>query len=424
MIIHTVQPNETINSIAEKYGVSADKLIIDNQTSIPDRLVVGQSLAVLFPKKTYLVQDGDNLADIAASHGVSMMQLLRNNPQLSDRPYIYPNEELVINFTDEKIMEISTNGYALPFIDIDVLRKTLPYLTYLTIFYYRIMMDGEIIDIEDQELINTARGYGVAPIMLISTLTDTGTVDIEATHSILNDVDKQEYLIVRVLENMKAKCYYGLNIDMQDIMQEDKPQFVDFIANISSRVKQEGYQVFITLTPKTFTSNTGFMYQGSEYTTLGELTDITMLLSYEWGNAHSPQSALPIAEVRALLDYSVTQIPSDKLNMGLPIIGYVWQLPFIAGTSVANAITHNSALNLASDVKATIFHDVVSEAPYFCYFSDSVYIVWFRDVQSINALLALVVEYGLEGIGTWNIMHFASGMWVIINAQFDIKKVL
>lgn len=423
MIIHTVQPAETISSIAEKYGVSADKLIIDNKISDPNQLVVGQSLVVLFPKEIYQVQSGDNLVDIAASHGVSIMQLLRNNPQLTNRMYIYPGEELIISLTDEKIMEISTNGYALPFIDINVLQNTLPFLTYLTIFYYRITMDGEIVDINDQELINTALEYGVAPIMLISTLTDIRTADLESAHRILTNMDAQEHLINRVLENMKAKGYYGLNIDMQHIVQEDKQRYIDFIANITSRVRQYGYYVFITLTPSTFPIEAGILYQGPEYATLGQLTDSTMLLSYEWGHAHSPQPALPLAEVRALLDYAVTQIPPKKINIGIPIIGYIWQLPFITGQSIANAVTQESALSLAWDVGATILHDAASEAPYFSYITDNEYIVWFRDARSIAALLKLVVEYGLEGIGTWQIMQFSTDMWELINAHFEIKKL-
>ncbi|NLK29409.1 MAG: LysM peptidoglycan-binding domain-containing protein [Clostridiales bacterium] len=424
MIIHTVHPNETINSIAESYGISAEKLAIDNQITDPNRLIVGQSLLVLFPEETYQVMDGDNLADIAASYGIPMMQLLRNNPQLFDRKYIYPGENLIVSLTDEKIMEISTNGYAFPFIDISLLQKTLPYLTYLTIFYYRITMDGGIVDINDQELINTARGYGVAPIMLISTLTDTKKPDVKATHNILTNTEVQENLINRVLENIKAKDYYGLNIDIQNILQEDKQLFIDFIANISNRVRQAGYPVFITLTPNTFPTETGDLYRGPEYTVLGQLVDSVMLLSYQWGNVSSPQPALPIEEVRDLLDYSITQLPPEKINIGIPVIGYIWQLPFIAGSTVANAISHNSAHILAMDVGAEIQRDLASQAPYFTYITDKEYIVWFRDVRSVGALLELVVEYGIEGIGTWNIMQFSSGLWLLINASFDIKKVL
>lgn len=424
MIIHTVQPNETVYTIAEKYGVSEDRLVVDNQLNDLQQLVVGQTLIVLIPKETYQVREGDTLADIAASHGISLIQLLRNNPQLFNKSFIYPGEELIISFTNEKLEEISTNGYTLPFINIDVLQKTLPYLTYLTIFYYKITPDGDILDINDQKLIDTSREYGVAPIMIISTLTDDGTTDEEAYHKLLMNTEAQEHLINQVLEKMKTKGYYGLNIDMQNITQEDKQSFINFITNISSRVKQDGYLVFITLTPHTFPTETGIMYQGPEYAALGQLTDSTVLLSYEWGNARSPQPALPLAEVRSLLDYSVSQIPPEKITIGLPIIGYIWQVPFIPNHSIANAVTLNSALSLAGDVGAVIQHDNASEAPYFSYTTDKEYIVWFRDVRSISAILDLVSEYGLEGIATWNIIQFSSGMWLMINDRFEIKKVL
>jgi spore germination protein len=205
---------------------------------------------------------------------------------------------------------------------------------------------------------------------------------------------------------------------------EDRQLYVDFVANISDRVRQEGFYINITLTPRTFPTGTEFMYLGPEYASLGQLTDGTMLLSYEWGHAHSPQPALPIAQVRALLDYSITQIPAEKISIGLPTIGYVWQLPFIPGYTIANAITHNSALTLANEVGATILRDAASEAPYFQYSSDTDYIVWFRDVRSTNALLVLVEEYNLEGIGIWNTMQFASGLWLLLNSKYNINKVL
>lgn len=423
MIIHTVQPDETINSIAEMYGVSADRLMSDNSISDPSRLVAGETLAVMFPKETYLVQEGDSLESIAASHGISVIQLLQNNPQLSNRAYIFPGEEIVISYTDEKRMDLSTNGYAFPFIDISVLQETLPYLTYLTVFYYRITMNGDIVDIKDQKLIDTARAYGVAPIMTISTITEEGDIDEKATHSIVTDKNKQENLINQVLDNLKRKNYYGLNIDMQYIYPEDRQLYVDFISNISGRIRQEGYYVSSTVTPITFPTETDVMYQGPEYALLGQLTDSTMLLSYAWGHAHSPQPALPLSWVRTLLDYFVTQIPREKIFLGIPTIGYVWQLPFLSNYTIANSITHNSALTLASEVGTTIQRDEASQAPFFTYVSDSEYVVWFRDVRSIAALMDLVTEYGLEGIGTWNIMQFSTGMWLLIGAQYDIRKV-
>ena len=43
------------------------------------------------------------------------MELLRNNPYLADREYIYPGELMVIKYQDSKVGRITTNGYAYPF---------------------------------------------------------------------------------------------------------------------------------------------------------------------------------------------------------------------------------------------------------------------------------------------------------------------
>lgn len=424
MIVHSVLPGETIYSIAERFGVSSDWLLINNQLEEQEPLAVGQSLVVLFPKETYTVMQGDDLASIADSHGVSLVQLLRNNPQLSNREYIYPGETLIISYTDEKSMEISTNGYAFPFIDTDTLRMTLPYLTYLTIFYYQITMEGDLVDIEEQELIDIAKGYGVASIMLISTLTDTGVSDIEVAHSLFASLEKQNRLIERVLGIMKVKGYYGLNVDIQDILEEDRQSYLEFLERISNRVKQEGYIMLTTVTPNTFQSKTASMYQGPEYAIIGQLSDSNMLLSYEWGYSFSPRLALPLNSVRALIEYATTQISPEQINIGLPTVGYFWALPFVEGKSVANAISYKAALELARDVGAEIQRDEASMAPFFTYTEEHEHVVWFRDAINIAALLGFVVEYNLEGIGTWNIMHFAAGIWMVINAMFDINKVI
>jgi spore germination protein len=166
------------------------------------------------------------------------------------------------------------------------------------------------------------------------------------------------------------------------------------------------------------------MYQGFEYAILGQLSDSIMLLSYEWGHTYSPMTALPLATVRALLDYSITQIPPEKINIGLPTVGYIWQLPYIDKVTIANAISHNSALALAKDAGVTIQRDEASNAPFFYFTNEEEYVVWFRDSRNIASLLEFVPEYGLEGVGIWNIMYFATGLWLVVNAYFEIRKVL
>jgi spore germination protein len=424
MIIHVVQSGDTVNSIAAKYGISATRLIQENELRRPYNLVVGDALVILYPEVIHTVEEGDTLEGIAASYGITLMELLRNNFFLSDREYIYPGEELVIRYKDQKIGDISTNGYAYPFINRDILRKTLPFLTYLTIFNYRITTQGELIDINDREVIEIAKAYGVAPIMLISTVSDRGGQQLSIEQNILNDEEIQKNLINNILFMMDSKGYYGLNIDFQYIHPSDRERFVDFIKRITMELNEKGYQVFITITPSSFEVETGIVYQGIDYKGLGEAANGVVLLSYAWGYSYGvPIGILPFVTVRKLIDYAAAQIPNDRITMGIPIIGYVWQLPYIEGETMANAISHENAVELAGEVGATIQYDEVSQTSFFHFVNIYEYMVLFKDARGIEGMLNLMDEYKFNGMAVWNIMSFFAQMWLIINAKYNINKI-
>lgn len=44
----------------------------------------------------------------------------------------------------------------------------------------------------------------------------------------------------------------------------------------------------------------------------------------------------PLPNVRAVLDYAVTELPAEKLLLGVPNYGYDWPLPFVQGQTGPN----------------------------------------------------------------------------------------
>ncbi|MFQ9510503.1 MAG: LysM peptidoglycan-binding domain-containing protein, partial [Lachnospiraceae bacterium] len=175
MVIHVVKPNETVNSIAAYYGLSADRIIYDNELYIPNRLAVGQALLLLFPEVVHTVVQNDTLYSISQAYGISVLQIVRNNPYLLDIGQLEVGQNLVIQYTDEPIRDIRINGYAYPYIDTNILRETLLYLTDLSIFSYGFTTAGELIPPSDNMLIETAQSFGVNPILVLTPLTEDGT---------------------------------------------------------------------------------------------------------------------------------------------------------------------------------------------------------------------------------------------------------
>lgn len=425
MIIHVVQPGETINAIADNYGVSVDRLILENEFVDPYKLVVGQTIVIVYPKQIYIVKEGDTLAGIADAEGTTLMELLRNNPYLSDRESLYIGETIVISYDENKTMKMSTNGYAYPFIEINTLKKTLPFLTYLTIFTYSITAEGELNDLDDKKLIQLAKEYGVAPIMLISTLSESGTIEPNIAHTILNSEELQNRLVDNVLIKLKEKGYYGLNLDSQYVLPSDRQLYDDFTTKMTTRLNSEGFKVEVTITPSAFELVTRTLYQGIDYAGLGQAANGVMIIHYAWGQTYEISIvAMSFDMTKSLLDYAITKIPPEKISVGITSIGYIYQLPYITCVSSVQSISHENAMQLAREVDATILYNETSEASYFYVGENDEYLVWFKDARSLDNIIKLVPEYGLQGIGIWNIMYYLAPMFLIINSQYEIEKVI
>ena len=75
--------------------------------------------------------------------------------------------------------------------------------------------------------------------------------------------------------------------------------------------------------------------------------------SYEWGFTYGPPMAVaPLDKVRQVVAYGVTEIPPQKILMGLPNYGYDWLLPFEKGVTRATSIGNQYAVEIAAKNRA------------------------------------------------------------------------
>ena len=426
MTIHVVQPGETIFSISEYYKIPVDRLVLENGITNPNNLAIGQTIVIVQPETLYTIQAGDTLESIAEQHGISTMELLRNNPYLSDREFIYPGETIVINYQTNKTRTVATSGYTFSYIDKSVLTKTLPFLSYLTIFNYRATSEGDIISgADNMELIQLAKVYGAAPMMFVSTITEEGIVSYEVTYEILNNPSVQDRLINNALLILKTKGFYGINIYVETITYDNIDLIGEYLKKAAAIYHSEGYRIVVTITPVANINTPSVSFEKIDYSKLSEYVDGIIFSSYDWARSYSyPNSIFPVNVLRELLDYAVSIMPPEKIFLGVTTLGYDWTLPYVPGATEATAITYDSAVQIASDNNIPIQFNEAAQSPYFYYVdSDGImHIVWFKDARSFNARAKLVEEYGLQGLSLWTIMKFDAQMWFIINTQYYIEK--
>jgi len=427
MFIHTVKQGETLFSIASLYGLTPSYLQNINTLPNPENLVVGQSILVLYPEILHTIMPGETLSSIADYYSVSIISLIRNNPQLENLNNITPGNQLVIKFQGQnaKNRDVIINAYTYADLTQQYLQQVMPYLTYITSFTYGINTDGSLIPVDDSRIISLANAYGVSPLMHLSTLTSQGVFSNALAGTILNDTNLQQKIIENVLKEIEEKGYSGLDIDFEFLPAENSKDYAAFVQNITRTLNEKGYIVIVALAPKTSSDQKGLLYEGHNYALLGNAANYAFVMTYEWGYTYGPPMAVaPIQSVERVLEYAITEIPPEKILMGLPSYGYNWTLPYKKGESKAQSVSGITAVELASQYGAEIYFDDISQTPYFYYTDENgtVHEIWFEDARSILAKLNLIEEYSLAGGGYWNLERPFPQNWMVLNNIYNILQ--
>ncbi len=374
----------------------------------------------------YIVQQGDTIDGIAGRFSVDVSKIA------GDNQLIYPYElavgqALFIDLgTRNPVKTIRSVGYAYPFISRWVLEQTVPYLSELAIFSYGFTAEGNLLSpqLSEDWMIAVANEYGTQSVLTLTPFGLDGQFNNQLIHALVNNETAVRQLIAELLDTMERKGYLGVDIDFEYILAEDRDAFTAFVWNVAESMRTNGYHTSVALAPKNSSEQKGLLYEGKDYRALGEAADHVLIMTYEWGYTYGPPMAVaPINQVRRVVEYAVTQIPAEKIDLGIPNYGYDWPLPFKRGVTSATTIGNIQAVRIAIEQGVIIEFDEVSASPFFLYVLDGVeHEVWFEDVQSLQQKFELIKEFNLGGCGYWQIMRWFKANWLLLEKNFYIRK--
>lgn len=384
MEIYVVQPDDTVDQIAEKTGADTASIISTNQLEYPYRLAVGQAL--LISKK---------------------------NEQLTEAEKI-------------RRRQIESSGYAYPFISDWVLDQTLPYLSELAVFSYGFTTQGDLIypTLDDRWMVNSALLAEAKPTLTLTPLGKDGHFNNGLVSALVRQQDVQLKLLRNLVWVMTEKGYQGVNIDFEYVLPEDRDSFSAFVGRATNLLNQFGFYVTVALAPKYSDNQKGVLYEGMDYRALGQAANWVFLMTYEWGYTYGPPMAVaPVNQVRRVVEYALTRIPAYKICMGVPNYGYDWPLPYVRGTTKARTLGNIEAVQMAIFYGVPIGFDQTAQSPYFTYWQYGVeHQVWFEDVRSYQAKYNLAEEYSLRGVGIWQVNQLFRAGWELLDYRFQIEK--
>lgn len=425
MQIHVVQPGESLWGIAQAYGVSPQELISSNQVPNPGNLVPGQTLVIPIWGRYHWVQPGESLWQIAQQYGTTVSQLLAIN-QIPTPAMIMPGLRLYIPQGPRPVVE--ANAYIEPSGDPaerDEVGDVAGDLTYVAMFDYEVNPDGTLDLIPDQAAREGARAGGAVPIMVITTIAD-GEFSPELGATILGSAELQDRLLDNALRIMRERGFGGLNIDFERLRPEDREAYNAFLRRAAERVRAQGYSISSALAPKISATQVGEWYEAHDYRAHGEILDFSVLMTYEWGWSGGPPMAVaPVDQVERVIQYALSEMPPQKIMMGIPLYGYDWTLPYEPGGQFARVVSPQQAIELAARYGVPIRFDETAQAPWFRYRDEQGrdHEVWFEDARSIQAKFDLVKRYGLRGVSYWRLPVSFPQNWLMLRDTFQVRKL-
>ncbi len=427
MLIHVVKNGESISAVAAIHGVLPQLLAADNGLAVDSPLAVGQALVVRIPRTLHTVAAGDTLFSLAQRYGVSEKTLLRRNFYLRGRTVLSEGAPLVIDYAEEAPpAALGVSAYAYPYISAPLLDALLPYLTYLVPFTYGVTPEGGLVPLADEALLAAAARCGAAALMHLSTLTPDGGFSSDNAAAVLRSARARSALVDEAARTAVQKGYYGLDIDFEYVPPEERAAYADLVCALREALNAQGRPVIAALAPKTSAQQRGLLYEAHDYALLSRAANAVFLMTYEWGYAYGePMAIAPLPQVRAVLDYALTETEPEKIFLGVPLYAYDWPLPYEQGTTKAETLSSQQAAERAARLGAAIQYDETAQSPYY-YYRDAArreHVVWFEDARSLERKLRLAAERSLQGIGCWHLGRELAQFYPLLDALIDIETV-
>ena len=278
--------------------------------------------------------------------------------------------------------------------------------------------------INDELRIQASIAENVVPMMSITNFTSTAAGS-NVAHIVLSSSALRGRVITNMIQAMEKKGYQGVNIDFENVLPEDREFYNQFLQETVDRMHPRGFFVSTAVAPKVSGTQAGLLYEAHDYEAHGRIVDFVVLMTYEWGYRKGPPQAIsPINQMRRVVEYARSVIPSEKIFLGFQIYARDWLLPHVQGQE-AKTFSPQEAMNLALKYGASIQYDTLAQSPFFHYVDEQGHRheVWFEDARSAQAKFNLTKEFNLGGISYWALGYPYPQNWALLRDNFNIRKL-
>ncbi|HEY4991936.1 MAG TPA: glycosyl hydrolase family 18 protein [Nakamurella sp.] len=246
-------------------------------------------------------------------------------------------------------------------------------------------------------------------IKVIPTVANTtaGLWNSATVSKVINDPALRRVHIQSIVSLIESAGFDGIQIDYEELAADDRASFSAFVTDLAEAVHQVAKVLYVTVHVKEDDAGYDARNRSQDYAAIGKAADKVCLMAYDWHWSTGPSGPIaPYDWVQRVLTYSVTQIPADKILLGVGLFGYDW-----VGTT-ATSLTWRQVVALAGQYRVDEAWDVGAQSPHFSYTVQGVnHEVWYENSRSAAAKFDLARDYRLGGVELWRLGGEDPAVW-------------
>jgi peptidoglycan-N-acetylglucosamine deacetylase len=254
-----------------------------------------------------------------------------------------------------------------------------------------------------------ASGVKVMPML---TNNINGVFRGDVIHRILNNPAKKEKLISDLIRLIKQHGFAGINIDLEELIEENNETLSNFQKELYTRFHAENLLVSQDVMP---------FNEDYEYSALGKYNDYVFLMAYdEHSSDTKPGPICSQRWIEAAVDQLAKKVPMHKIVLCMAAYGYDW----VKGGEGVD-VTYQQALTIARESEGKVIYDNDTYNLKYHYWDeyDKYHEVHFTDAATNFNTLRFATEYPLAGTALWRMGSEDSRIWDFYHKSMSRKAL-
>ncbi len=236
----------------------------------------------------------------------------------------------------------------------------------------------------------------------------TNEQDPQRINRLLESTDKQSEAISQMINIMESDGYFGIDLDLENISEDKKPNYTTFVENLGKALKQKGYYFSLTLHAQNGELNQWSGSKGQDMESLAKYADEVRIMAYDIHTSETNAgSVIPLSEYKKIITYTLKKISVEKVIIALPTYGYDWS------TGNSYSLQYQDIENLIKKhTDASVTFDPTTQSKLLQYsIVGTKHTVWFEDAETIKLKMDLAKQYGIYKFSFWRIGGEDEKLW-------------